>query len=480
MSRRRSSAPSDPIAALVDREMEAGLVGFLLRYPSAWSALDHAGITADLFFDQRHRHIVSAAALATEEGIGIDVPTVARILVDRGQIEDVGVAYLSQLPDGVPRFTEENIAQRGRRLRMFARARLAYYGGQQLARAALVEPEAVDTAVSQLADTIGAAAATETAEVLVDDDMLCESRAVSYAVQEVLPTGALVLCSGESEAGKSFLAVGLAGSLATGRSFLGWRVREPGQVVYLAGEGQAGIGVRLRAWKLFHGIAPSTRIGVSTWLEPFALTDAAARRRFLSAIRHTSPRAVIVDTYNVFSGVDDENSAGETGRFLRAVRALQRDLDGAAIIIVHHRNAAGDKARGSTALHAGVDVAWKLERTDDLRTFASEKAKDGAGFESLSVTLRAVDGVPSCVLVPTHTLDVQDVPALSGPQRQALTALVSSFGDDGVTATDWMAAARLSRPTFFRAIKVLTDRALVTKDARDRYRPSVSGREVAA
>lgn len=67
-----------------------------------------------------------------------------------------------------------------------------------------------------------------------------------WLVDELFPSKSLNLIVGESQAGKSYLALDLAVAMATGRPFLGKPVFQSG-VLYIATEGQITIRRRLMA-----------------------------------------------------------------------------------------------------------------------------------------------------------------------------------------------------------------------------------------
>ena len=71
-------------------------------------------------------------------------------------------------------------------------------------------------------------------------------------VGHVLECGTLAELYGDSNTGKSFVALDLAFSVATGCQWHGEAVRQGG-VLYFAGEGERGLSRRARAWEIARG-----------------------------------------------------------------------------------------------------------------------------------------------------------------------------------------------------------------------------------
>src|SRR5690349_19680344 len=67
-----------------------------------------------------------------------------------------------------------------------------------------------------------------------------------WLLEPLLPSGAVAMLYGPSGVGKSFIAMAWAHAIAHGLSWLGRNVRK-GSVIYVAGEGGAGLGPRLKA-----------------------------------------------------------------------------------------------------------------------------------------------------------------------------------------------------------------------------------------
>src|SRR5262245_19107112 len=77
----------------------------------------------------------------------------------------------------------------------------------------------------------------------------------TWLVDGIIPNGAMVAEYGQPETKKSFVAIDIALSVATGLPWLGHET-ERGYVVYISAEGGAGIGKRARVWLAYYGLDP--------------------------------------------------------------------------------------------------------------------------------------------------------------------------------------------------------------------------------
>ncbi len=201
---------------------------------------------------------------------------------------------------------------------------------------------------------------------------------------------------GPPSSGKSFFAVGLAASIATGRSFHGFEVRSPGPVLYMAAEGHGGLGRRFRAWARDSGTDLSAAPlllsrGRFSLVDPEAVVE--IERAVAAAVEaRGAPSLVVVDTWARAMAGADENLAGDVGRALAALEDI-RDRYGCAVLIVHHSGAAGsDRARGSTAFRAALDFELSATRAPSGEMMVqATKTKDGTPPPPLAFLLDDVD-----------------------------------------------------------------------------------------
>lgn len=232
-------------------------------------------------------------------------------------------------------------------------------------------------------------------------------------IADWIGAGDMALLFGASNAGKTFVAIDMAQSVATGTPYHGHAVKA-GPVIYLAGEGGRGFKRRLAAWRIARGIDRGTHVPFYV-LGPgegiVHLAEAASVDRWVAEIGalraelerggQGAPVMLVVDTLATATPGVEENSAKDMGQVVEALRRLRAACrPDAAILSVHHTGKDGAKGeRGSSALRAAVDVSLKVERPDgepgslDARavvTLEATKVRDAAfpipirfGFEQV-------------------------------------------------------------------------------------------------
>jgi len=182
-----------------------------------------------------------------------------------------------------------------------------------------------------------------------------------WLIKAVLEQDCLSVLFGRPGEGKSFLAIDMAASVATGTDWHGKKTT-PGAVFYIAGEGQNGLARRFKAWELARGaslenaplLISSTPIGLDDPESAIKIKEVVTA---LADKLKQKPALIVVDTLaRNFSG--DENSTKDMNTFVRAMDYLRHDWE-ASILIVHHTGKDASKgARGSSVLKAAIDAEY--------------------------------------------------------------------------------------------------------------------------
>ncbi len=253
---------------------------------------------------------------------------------------------------------------------------------------------------------------------------------------------------GESGAGKSFLQMDLAMAIARGTDFFGMPTRR-GAVVYQAGEGSDGAVSRLRAYGAHNEVTAEELpfVLLRSRVDLFAadgdvdgfIAECLAWQAWLK-----EPLAMItIDTWSAATPGADENASKDVSTILTNGKRI-RDVTGAAVSFVHHKNAGGLKHRGHTSIYADADMALDVSIDPDTRerSFKVQKVKDGEsgmvyGFQLQSTVIGTEDGKAntSCVVVPvtpdTRTSDRAAVKPVTSGQVHFLRALLAALTDKG-------------------------------------------------
>lgn len=278
-------------------------------------------------------------------------------------------------------------------------------------------------------------------------DLLAQPKPIPWLIRGMIEQGALAEIFGQSGCGKSFMVIDWGCCIATGTQWCGKDV-EQGSVFYIAGEGHAGIGRRIRAWEIHSGVSlADAPIFFST--APAALMDSSSAENVATAVEalvaeHGHPKLIIVDTLARNLGCGEENSNADIGLFINNIDVNLRSRFGATVLIVHHTgHLEKDRSRGASALRAAMDSEYRLDVAGDIRTLVCTKAKESEpspplGFKMEQIVLDGwtdEDGelMTSAVLVSSSkTSKVKDKDAvLKGANRIALDALAHALQADG-------------------------------------------------
>ena len=265
---------------------------------------------------------------------------------------------------------------------------------------------------------------------LIDWTDVAELPPIEWQIEGLIPRASLVVMAGDTEAGKSFAQIDIAMRLVHGLPFAGLPV-EPGSVIYLAGEGQAGMAARFRAWRKHHqhlGLDAEDRYCVvSSEIPVLSKNSMSVLHELVKKVvewKGHAPAMIIIDTLS--QGLDDdENEAKVIAPVVRGLMAL-RARWGSTIQLTHHLvklQAAGrrrgheapratrDSIRGSGALTRNIDTVLGLLASEDHgpRELCVWKQKDGSKVEPIELWLEPVptgrhraDGQDewSCILIP--------------------------------------------------------------------------------
>lgn len=220
---------------------------------------------------------------------------------------------------------------------------------------------------------------------------------------------------GESGSGKSFLAVDMGLSIARGVPFLGMKTAK-GSVLYQAGEGGKGLLKRLKAYRqenrLYEDLPFVLLPDRVNLFSPDGDTEEFIAECLAWQSYLPEPLALIViDTFSAASPGANENASEDMGRMLDAGYRLNKATD-AAVVWVHHKNAAGLRERGHSSFRANIETVLEVKRDEETkeRSVRLVKLKDGEdgwikGFELQSIELGTDDDgdpITSCVVRPAQ------------------------------------------------------------------------------
>jgi RecA-family ATPase len=309
-------------------------------------------------------------------------------------------------------------------------------------------------------------------------------RPPEYIIDELIEAETLGLIFGDPGCGKSFLAVDIALSIATGTKFHGRDVRQ-GSVFFIAGEGHNGLARRFEAWSKDRHVSlagvPLFKSEKAAQFLDGASAKAVAHAVAFLANQHGAPSLIIIDTLARNFGAGDENNTQDMSGFVAAVDDLKANFPCAAVLIVHHSGHADkQRARGAMALKGALDTEYRVEKDGPAVRLINTKMKDAEPPSDMFFAFRQVelDGTKSAVLDATEAPERQR--KLTPNQRLAETtydeaAMKHGVWEDGafrgVHVDEWRKTfyakhtgdtTEAKQKAFQRARKDMTDNGMMT------------------
>lgn len=269
---------------------------------------------------------------------------------------------------------------------------------------------------------------------------VCDLRAATegrYLVKGLIPVGGLGVIYGESNCGKTFFALDLAIAIATGQSWLNRRVNRTA-VVYIAGEGKAGIENRIVANQRSGRLNGSASLAITNRAANF-LQTAGDVGDLIDLVKNTHQSSgdacglIIVDTLHRAMPGGSDNDPEDMGQLI-ANADYVRQQTGAAVWFIHHAGKDPTKgARGHSSLRAAVDTEVLVEGQSGTRKATVTKQRDFGSGDVFAFDLETVelgtdsdgDPVTSCVVKHSEVSAAtkQKIKASGKNQASALVAL---------------------------------------------------------
>jgi AAA domain len=289
---------------------------------------------------------------------------------------------------------------------------------------------------------------------------------IQWLVQELWSDQAVGILGGEPKCGKSFLALDLALSVASGAACLRhFPVRRTGKVLLFPAEDSLAV-VRRR----LEGIAAAAKVcfdslPVEVITAPSLRLDTPADRQALSnTVQALGPILLILDPLIRLHRVD-ENDATQIAALLSYLRDLQRRFQ-LAVILVHHArkdsngSRPGQALRGSSELHGWGDSNLYLRRKGQQLTLSTEhRAAPSQDHIPLQLTQSGEALALSVLERP-----VLESPSPSPPEQRVRQILAQLSQPAPIQQLRKLCAIRMS--AVCSALKHLSARGEVSRDAR--------------
>lgn len=186
--------------------------------------------------------------------------------------------------------------------------------------------------------------------------------AYDWLIKGLIERAGVFVVAGEMQTGKSFLTIDLGMKVATGEDFGNRKVKQ-GLVIYVAAEDRKGVELRVEGYRREHGL--DAKDVPFLIMSKFSLLDDKDVDTFIAECLDwevffgINLELIFVDTFSVATEGLDEISGAETGKVLGRVNRIA-EKTGAAVGLVMHLNAAGQRVRGHSSLTANVSQVIEL------------------------------------------------------------------------------------------------------------------------
>jgi RecA/RadA recombinase len=275
-------------------------------------------------------------------------------------------------------------------------------------------------------------------EILTFADMvsavLDEERSL---VAGMVETQSIAMIYGESGCGKTFLALDLALSIASGREWFG-RACQQARAIYIAAEAGRSIRHRVAAWAADRWDGQGD-VNFAAVVSPVDLCDkkGIGVKQLVAAIKEAGgANLVIIDTVSRALAGGDENSPDAMGLFVKSLDYMRSTL-GCAVIVVHHVGKDASRGgRGHSLLHCAVDTEMEVVRKDGgICTASVTKQRDMPEGDAVAFRLRQVElgrnrggqVLTSCVVEQLDWAPAKMRKGPTGHNRAALDALAAAI-----------------------------------------------------
>lgn len=232
-------------------------------------------------------------------------------------------------------------------------------------------------------------------------DLTREPPPVNWLMDGLIARGDMTLISGASGLGKSWITMGLTVAVADGhQSFLGCDLHGvPGRILYFDEENPEDV--------IFHRLKKLglENVGNVRYLWNNGVRVDRHPEVLLEEALEYGPSLVVLDSLTRIHG-KEENNAGEMAPLLNdAIRPLARDT-GAAVVVIHHHDKAGNGPRGSGDITASMDGALDVftSNVPGQFTLKLSKSRRRLAGDGIIVKITDIEGGGVRLLAAT-TLD---------------------------------------------------------------------------
>lgn len=197
-------------------------------------------------------------------------------------------------------------------------------------------------------------------------------------IQNIMARRTFAMLYGDSNSGKTFLAIDMACHIAIGRDWMGAKI-EQGMVVYLASESPQSVINRIIAFQRHHEVMIPNFLVVQVPIN-FHANDGDAIK-IIEMIRHEETKRnikcelIVGDTLARMASGANENSGEDMGPVMDRFDLLMNSVN-ATILLIHHSGKDSSRgSRGWSGLRAHIDTEIEVSEKDDIKKASITKQR---------------------------------------------------------------------------------------------------------
>lgn len=259
-------------------------------------------------------------------------------------------------------------------------------------------------------------------------------RPQSWLIERLWTHQAVGIIGGSPKSGKTWLALEMAVSVASGSSCLEtFPVATPGPVLlYAAEDSAAALRARIETLARLHKVSfDQLDVNIIT-VDSLRLDHPDHQARLEATLQIYRPALLVIDPLVRVHAID-ENVAGQIAALLGYLRSLQRNT-GAAIALIHHirknvshTGGAGYSLRGSGDLYAWLDSFLYLRMHQGQRTVSAEH-RSAPSFGPVALELVQSDSPGTHLRVASSNGSPTEKPHQDGLASRILDLLSNAPG----------------------------------------------------
>ena len=308
-----------------------------------------------------------------------------------------------------------------------------------------------------------------------------ELKKIDWLVDGMIKSGSLVMFAGAPSGGKTYLAIELLMSVASGKPFLDQYFTKQGDAVFIACEGRDSVLRRASAWinaknnfeEIDNVYISEGEIVVS--LPEKAEVSSESMSNFMVE-NDINPKLIVIDTMNFSLGSAKENDVNDMTDYFRKISNNMIRKFGATVLLIHHTSKDNSDIRGSSSIRGARDSLFLVSQPQgNLFKVVNDKHKDRDllfpfNLEGKSIDINLPDGSIESNLVLYRSQIQVSASGLSPIHQKALEVLEGEVGINGVmNKSDLLAHlgdSRLPKNASRDIFKPLTNKGYIETNGR--------------